>query len=161
MIAGFQSLAHGANDVANSVGPFGAVLAASEGELQEKATIPVWVFLVAGGCIVLGLGMYGRHVMATIGNNITTVTPSKAVCAQWAATCVVLIATRMGIPISTTHAAVGGVMGVGLADGVKNINWMVMAKVFSSWVVTLPLVGIAAAGAYALFLPAVAPSAFR
>jgi len=160
VIAGFQSLAHGANDVANSVGPFGAVLAASDGELEKKSEIPVWVFVVAGLCIVIGLAMYGRHVMATIGKNITPITPSKAACAQWAATCVVLIATRAGIPISTTHAAVGGVLGVGLADGVRNIDWKVMVKVFGSWIVTLPLVGIAAAGTYALFLPAVTPSAF-
>merc|ERR1712096_116220 len=100
--------------------------------------------------IVVGLAMYGRHVMATIGQNITPVTPSKAACAQWAATIVVLFATRAGIPISTTHAAVGGVLGVGLADGVKNINWSVMVKVFGSWMLTLPLVGIAAAGVYAV-----------
>lgn len=160
VIAGFQSLAHGANDVANSVGPFGAVLAASQGELQKKSSIPVWVFVLAGVMIVIGLAMYGRKVMTTIGQNITPVTPSKAACAQWAATCVVLVATRAGIPISTTHAAVGGVLGVGLADGVKNVNWMVMMKIFGSWVVTLPLTGIAAAGAFALFLPAVAPTAF-
>ena len=98
--------------------------------------------------------------MATIGNNITPITPSKAAWAQWAATCVVVIATRAGIPISTTHAAVGGILGVGLVDGCGNINWKVMAKVFTSWVMTLPLVGIAAAGSYALFLPAVAPTAF-
>merc|ERR1712086_525098 len=125
VIAGFQSLAHGANDVANSVGPFGAVLAASQGELQKKSSIPVWVFVLAGVMIVIGLAMYGRKVMTTIGQNITPVTPSKAACAQWAATCVVLVATRAGIPISTTHAAVGGVLGVGLADGVKSVNWMV------------------------------------
>ena len=101
---------------------------------------------------MVGLAMYGRKVMATIGQNITRITPSKAACAQWAATCVVLIATRAGIPISTTHAAVGGVLGVGLADGVKSIDWMVMAEVFGSWVVTLPLVGIVAAGAFGLFL---------
>jgi len=160
VIAGFQSLAHGANDVANSVGPFGAVLSAREGELEKKSEIPVWVFFSAGVMIAIGLAMYGRHVMATIGNNITPITPSKAACAQWAATCVVLIATRAGIPISTTHAAVGGVLGVGLADGVKAIDWKVMAKIFGSWVVTLPLVGVAAAGVYALFLPAVAPGVF-
>jgi len=161
VIAGFQSLAHGANDVANSVGPFGAVLASREGPLQKKSEIPVWVFFLAGAMIVVGLAMYGRKVMATIGQNITPVTPSKAACAQWSATLVVLIATGAGIPISTTHAAVGGVLGVGLADGVKNIDWKVMAKVFSSWVLTLPLVGIAAAGVYALLLPGVAPTAFE
>ena len=128
--------------------------------MEKKTEIPVWVFVAAGAMIVVGLAMYGRHVMATIGNNITPITPSKAACAQWAATCVVLVATRLGIPISTTHAAVGGVLGVGLADGVRNIDWKVMAKIFGSWVMTLPLVGIAAAGTYALFLPAVAPQAF-
>jgi len=160
VIAGFQSLAHGANDVANSVGPFGAVLAASGGELEKKSETPVWVFVAAGVMIVVGLAMYGRKVMSTIGSNITPMTPSKAACAQWAATCVVLFATRAGIPISTTHAAVGGVLGVGLVDGPKAIDWKLMAKVFLSWIMTLPLVGIAAAGAYALFLPAVAPAAF-
>lgn len=160
VIAGFQSLAHGANDVANSVGPFGAVLAARQGELQAKSEIPVWVFLMAGAFIVVGLAMYGRKTMQTIGNNITPITPSKAACAQWAATCVVLIATRAGIPISTTHAAVGGVLGVGLVEGCGNIDWRIMAKVFGSWVLTLPLVAIVAAGFYALFLPAVAPSVF-
>lgn len=160
VLAGFQSLAHGANDVANSVGPFGAVLAASQGELEKKSEIPVWVFIIAGLCIVIGLACYGRHVMMTIGQNITPVTPSKAVCAQWAATCVVLFATRAGIPVSTTHAAVGSVLGVGLADGVKTINWKMMAKVFLSWVVTLPLVGVAAAGVYGFFLPCVAPGAY-
>jgi PiT family inorganic phosphate transporter len=160
VIAGFQSLAHGANDVANSVGPFGAVLAASAGELEKKTEIPLWVFIVAGVCIVIGLAMYGRHVMATIGQNITPVTPSKAACAQWAATCVVLIATRTGIPVSTTHCAVGGVLGVGLADGVRAIDWKLMGKIFGSWILTLPLVGVAAAGTYAFFLPAVAPDSF-
>merc|ERR1711865_1177709 len=106
------------------------------------------------------MGMYGRHVMATIGTNITPVTPSKAACAQWAATCVVLIATRTGIPVSTTHCAVGGILGVGVADGVRTINWSLMGKIFGSWILTLPLVGVASAGVYAFFLPAVAPTAF-
>jgi len=155
IIAGFQSIAHGANDVANSVGPFGAVLAAQAGPLAKKTEIPVWVFFLAGFMIVVGLIMYGVQVMKTIGQNITKVTPSKAVCAQWAATLVVLFATRLGLPISTTHAAVGGVLGVGLVDGVKSINWKLMAKIFFSWIITLPICGLAAAGVYGLFLPAV------
>mmetsp|Transcript_72628 Transcript_72628/g.187338 ORF Transcript_72628/g.187338 Transcript_72628/m.187338 type:complete len:499 (+) Transcript_72628:113-1609(+) len=155
VIAGFQSLAHGANDVANSVGPFGAVLAAKDGPLSKKTEIPIWVFFLAGGFIVIGLIMYGQQVMRTIGKNITEVTPSKACCAQWAATLVVLLATRLGLPISTTHAAVGGVLGVGLVDGTSAINWRVMVKIFFSWIITLPICGLAAAGTYALFLPAV------
>jgi len=153
--AGFQSIAHGANDVANSVGPFGAVLSAREGELQKKTEIQLWVFFLAGGFIVVGLASYGLKVMQTIGEKITVVTPSKAACAQFSATLVVLLATRLGLPISTTHAAVGGVLGVGLADGVNNINWTMMVKIFGSWIITLPICGITAVGIYGLFLPLV------
>jgi len=153
--AGFQSIAHGANDVANSVGPFGAVLAASDGELQKKTEIPLWVFFLAGGFIVIGLASYGLKVMQTIGQKITEVTPSKAACAQFSATLVVLLATRLGLPISTTHAAVGGVLGVGLADGVNTINWKMMLKIFGSWIITLPICGITAVGIYGFFLPLV------
>jgi phosphate/sulfate permease len=153
--AGFQSIAHGANDVANSVGPFGAILAAKEGELQKKTDIALWVFFLAGGFIVIGLASYGLKVMQTIGEKITVVTPSKAACAQFSATLVVLLATRLGLPISTTHAAVGGVLGVGLADGVNNINWRMMVKIFGSWIITLPICGITAVGIYGLFLPLV------
>eukprot|EP00928_Gymnodinium_smaydae_P000427 TRINITY_DN10168_c0_g1_i2.p1 TRINITY_DN10168_c0_g1~~TRINITY_DN10168_c0_g1_i2.p1 ORF type:complete len:553 (-),score=91.60 TRINITY_DN10168_c0_g1_i2:426-2084(-) len=153
VIAAFQSVAHGANDVANSVGPFGAVLAAAEGPLGEKTGIPYWVFLLAGAFIVVGLVMWGVRVMQTVGRDLTEVTPSKACCAQFSATLVVLLATKLGIPISTTHAAVGGVIGVGLADGVNAIDWKVMGKVFFSWMVTLPICALTAAGTYALFLP--------
>jgi len=153
--AGFQSLAHGANDVANSVGPFGAVLAARGGELQGKSAIPVWVFLLAGGFIVIGLASYGLRVMQTLGQKITEVTPSKAACSQFSATLVVLLATRLGLPISTTHAAVGGVLGVGLSDGINNINWKMMLNIFGSWLVTLPICGITAVGIYGFFLPLV------
>merc|ERR1719356_77672 len=153
--AGFQSIAHGANDVANSVGPFGAVLAAKEGELQKKTEIQLWVFFLAGGFIVIGLASYGLKVMQTIGEKITVVTPSKAACAPFSATLVVLLATRLGLPISTTHAAVGAVLGVGLADGVNSINWRMMVKIFGSWIITLPICGITAVGVYGLFLPLV------
>jgi sodium-dependent phosphate transporter len=162
IVAGFFSLAHGANDVANSVGPFGAVLAAYEGPLEKKSEIPMYVFVLAGVMIVIGLATYGVHVMRTIGNNIAAMTPSKAFCVNFAATAVVLIATRLGIPISTTHASVGAVVGVGLASGcverapmVKAVNWKMMGKVFFSWVVTLPIVGISAMGVFAFLLPTV------
>jgi sodium-dependent phosphate transporter len=155
IMAGFFSLAHGANDVANSVGPFGAVLAAFEGPLEKKTEIPIWVFVGAGCMIVVGLATYGIHVMRTIGNNIASMSPSKAFCVNFASTLVVLIATRAGIPISTTHASVGAVVGVGLAQGVREVNWKVMAKVFLSWILTLPIVAITASGIFALLLPTV------
>lgn len=153
IIAGFFSLAHGANDVANSVGPFGAVLAAFDGPLQKKSEIPLWVFIAAGVMIVVGLATYGVHVMNTIGGKITPITPPKAFVVNFSATLVVLFATRAGIPISTTHASVGAVVGVGIAEGMQNVNWKVMGKVFLSWILTLPIVGITASGIFALLLP--------
>merc|ERR1740130_546046 len=155
IIAGFFSLAHGANDVANSVGPFGAVLSAYDGPLKAKSEIPLWVFVGAGVMIVVGLATYGIHVMKTIGNNITAMTPSKAFCVNFASTIVVLIATRAGIPVSTTHATVGSVVGVGIAQGVGKVDWSLMGKIFFSWIVTLPIVGISAAGVFAMLLPSV------
>lgn len=155
IIAGFFSLAHGANDVANSVGPFGAVLSAFDGPLKKKSEIPLWVFVGAGVMIVVGLATYGIHVMRTIGNNITAMTPSKAFCVNFASTIVVLIATRAGIPVSTTHASVGAVVGVGIAQGIAKVDWSLMGKIFFSWIVTLPIVGISAAGVFAMLLPAV------
>jgi len=161
IIAGFFSLAHGANDVANSVGPFGAVLAAYKGELEKKSAIPMWVFGVAGVMIVVGLATYGVHVMRTIGNNITPMSPPKAFCTNFAATIVVLIATRAGIPVSTTHASVGAVLGVGMANGLRTVDWKLMGKVFLSWVLTLPIVGITAGGIFAIFLPTVVTQPFQ
>lgn len=155
IVAGFFSLAHGANDVANSVGPFGAVLAAYAGPLEKKSEIPMVVFIGAGVMIVVGLATYGVHVMKTIGNNITAMTPSKAFCVNFAATIIVLVATRAGIPVSTTHASVGAVVGVGLSSGPwrKAVNWKLLMKVFFSWILTLPIVGISAGGVFQLFLP--------
>lgn len=155
IIAGFFSIAHGANDVANSVGPFGAVLAAYHGPLEKKTEIPMWVFISAGVMIVVGLATYGFHVMRTIGTQITPITPPKAFVVNFSATLVVLIATRAGIPISTTHASVGAVVGVGISEGVRNVDWKVMAKVFLSWVLTLPIVGITSSGIFGLLLPSV------
>jgi len=161
IIAGFFSLAHGANDVANSVGPFGAVLSAFDGPLKKKSEIPLWVFVGAGAMIVVGLATYGVHVMRTIGSKITVMSPPHAFCVNFASTIVVLIATRAGIPVSTTHASVGAVLGVGVANGLREVDWGVMGKVFLSWILTLPICGITAAGIFALFLPAVVSVPFN
>ena len=161
IVAAFMSLAHGANDVANSVGPFGAVLAAYEGELGDKTEIDVWVFLVAGFMICVGLGTYGYYVMQTIGSKVTPLDAKKAFCANWAATLVILIATWAGIPVSTTHASVGAVMGVGMVGGKENVDWAIMIKIFTSWIVTLPICALAMAGVFAFLLPCVVDVPFE
>jgi len=138
------------------------VIAAFKGPLEKKSEIPVWVFIGAGLMIVVGLATYGIHVMRTIGNNIAEMSPSKAFCVNFASTVVVLIATRAGIPISTTHASVGAVVGMGLANGgAGKVNWKLLAKVFLSWIFTLPIVGVTAVGIFSLFLPCVVDVPFN
>ena len=142
-----MAFAHGANDVANGIGPLAAVfgLVQSGGELAQKSAIPLWI-LVLGGCgIVLGLVTYGYKVMETIGTKITELTPSRGFCATMAAAITVVLASRLGLPVSTTHIAVGGVIGVGLSRGIGAIDLRVIGGVIISWVVTLPVGGVLAA----------------
>ncbi|MCW8899709.1 MAG: inorganic phosphate transporter [Gammaproteobacteria bacterium] len=135
-----MAFAHGSNDVANAIGPVAAVvgIVQSGGEVASKSALPIWVLLLGGGGIVLGLMMYGKHVIATIGKNITELTPSRGFAATLAAATTVVIASGTGLPISTTHTLVGAVLGVGLARGIGALNLNVVRTIFLSWIVTLP-----------------------
>lgn len=142
-----MAFAHGSNDVANGIGPLAAVLSLvnSGGDVGQTSDLPSWV-LVLGGCgIVLGLATYGYRVMQTIGSKITELTPSGGFCATMAAAATVVLASRTGMPVSTTHIAVGAVMGVGLAKGFAALDMRVIGSIFISWIVTLPAGGILAA----------------
>ena len=137
----FVAFAHGANDVANAIGPFAAVVAlARDGALAlgGKTAVPAWILLVGGAGIVAGLSMWGWRVMATIGKKITELTPSRGFAAEFAAATTIVVASRLGIPISTTHTLVGAVLGVGLARGMESLNRRVVRDIETSWVVTLP-----------------------
>ena len=142
-----MAFAHGSNDVANGVGPLAAVygLIHSGGEVTQKLAMPVWILALGGGGIVLGLVTYGYRVMRTIGTKITALTPTSGFCATVAAALTVVIASRTAMPVSTTHIAVGAVMGVGMARGIAAIDLRVIGSIFASWVVTLPAGGILAA----------------
>jgi PiT family inorganic phosphate transporter len=135
-----MAFAHGSNDVANAVGPIAAVVSIvdSGGEVAQKSVMPVWVLLVGGIGIVLGLIMYGHKVIATVGTGITQLTPSRGFAATLAAATTVVVASGTGIPISTTHTLVGAVLGVGLARGIGALNMRVVRTIFMSWIVTLP-----------------------
>ncbi|OMH28002.1 inorganic phosphate transporter [Motiliproteus sp. MSK22-1] len=135
-----MAFAHGSNDVANAVGPLAAVISivGAGGEVAQKSAMPVWVLLLGGGGIVLGLVMYGHKVIATVGNNITELTPSRGFAATLAAASTVVIASGTGLPISTTHTLVGAVLGVGIARGLSALNLQVVGTIFMSWIVTLP-----------------------
>ena len=134
-----MAFAHGSNDVANAIGPLAAVISvAQSGVITAESTLPIWVLVLGGGGIVIGLATYGRHVIATVGEKITQLTPSRGFSAELAAATTVVIATGTGMPISTTHTLVGAVLGVGLARGIEAIDLRVVGRIFASWVITIP-----------------------
>jgi PiT family inorganic phosphate transporter len=135
-----MAFAHGSNDVANGIGPLAAVysIVSSGGEVMQHSELPVWILLLGGTGIVLGLITLGYRVMITVGKKITELTPSRGFCAQLAAASTVVIASRTGIPVSTTHILVGAVLGVGLARGIGALDLRVILNIVISWVVTLP-----------------------
>jgi len=136
------AFAHGANDVANSVGPLAAVVDIMHtGQVHAKVPVPLWVLCLGGLGIVVGLATYGYRVMYLVGRKITVLTPSRGVAADISAMTVVLVFSRLSIPISTTHTLVGAIMGVGLARGLAAINRRVTRNIFGSWLLTVPAAG--------------------
>ena len=135
-----MAFAHGSNDVANAIGPLAAVVSvAQSGVISGEAALPTWVLVLGGAGIVVGLATFGRHVIATVGKNITHLTPSRGFAAELAAATTIVIASGTGMPVSTTHVLVGAVLGVGLARGIDAIDLRVVARIFVSWVVTIPV----------------------
>ena len=134
-----MAFAHGSNDVANAIGPLAAVVSiAQTGEIAAKSSLPIWVLVLGGAGIVVGLATFGRHVIATVGEKITQLTPSRGFAAELAAATTIVIASGTGMPISTTHTLVGAVLGVGMARGIEAIDLRVVARIMVSWVVTIP-----------------------
>ena len=134
-----MAFAHGSNDVANAIGPLAAVISVAQtGIVGAQSALPIWVLLIGGAGIVVGLATFGRHVIATVGEKITQLTPSRGFAAELAAATTIVIASGTGIPISTTHTLVGAVLGVGLARGIDAIDLRVVGRIFVSWVVTIP-----------------------
>jgi PiT family inorganic phosphate transporter len=135
-----MAFAHGSNDVANAVGPIAAVvgIVQSGGVVATKSILPIWILILGGIGIVIGLITYGHKVMATVGTRITELTPSRGFAATLAAATTVVVASGTGLPISTTHTLVGAVLGVGLARGIAALNMRVVRTIFMSWIVTLP-----------------------
>jgi PiT family inorganic phosphate transporter len=148
-----MAFAHGSNDVANGIGPMAAVVSVVEsgGDITQKAGLPLWILLLGGGGIVLGLATMGYRVMQTIGTKITELTPTRGYCATLAAAVTVVLASKTGLPVSTTQIAVGAVMGVGLARGVGAIDLRVVGNIVASWFVTLPAGAVMAAAFFFLF----------
>ena len=138
--AGFVAFAHGANDVANAIGPLAAVInIVQTGAVSMKSAVPTWVLALGGIGIIVGLATWGWRVIETVGKRITDLTPSRGFSAEFSAAITIVLASKLGIPISTTHTLVGAVLGVGMARGLEALNLRTVRDIVISWVVTIPV----------------------
>jgi PiT family inorganic phosphate transporter len=139
----YVALAQGANDVANAIGPLAVIyFLVKTGSVGAKVPVPVFLLLFGGIGIACGISMAGYRVMETIGKKITTLSNTRGFSVDFAAATTVLVASKMGLPVSTTHAAVGGVMGVGLARGFDAVNFGIVFRIILYWVLTVPAAAI-------------------
>lgn len=134
-----MAFAHGANDVANAIGPLSAaVTILKSGVVHSQSVVPTWALALGGVGIVFGLATWGWRVILTIGKKITELTPTRGFAAEFGAALTVLIASRIGMPISTTHTLVGAVIGVGLARGLEALDMSTTRDIAISWLITVP-----------------------
>ena len=135
----YVALAQGANDVANAIGPLAVIyFLVKTGSVGATVPVPIFLLVFGGIGIACGIAMAGRRVMDTIGTKITTLTNSRGFAVDFAAATTVLTASKLGLPVSTTHAAVGGVLGVGLARGFEAVNFRIVINIMLYWVLTVP-----------------------
>jgi PiT family inorganic phosphate transporter len=139
----YVALSHGANDVANALGPMaGIFFALTQHTMSAQVPVPIWMLAVGGLGIGLGTLVMGRGVMTTLGERITVLTNTRGFSVDFAAASTVLFASKLGMPVSTTHAAVGGVLGVGLAGGLEAVDFRVIFKIMLYWVITVPIAAL-------------------
>jgi len=141
LTAAFGSFAHGGNDVSNAIGPLIALyLVYQEGIVDTKTQTPIWLLVYGGVGISLGLWVWGRRVIKTMGEDLTQITPSSGFTIEIGAALTVLVASKIGIPISTTHCKVGSVVFVGyLRSTREGVDWSLFRNIIFAWVVTVPV----------------------
>ncbi|KAF9357540.1 Na+/Pi symporter [Mortierella sp. AD094] len=157
LTACFASFAHGSNDVANAIGPLATIYYVWKHAMVDvsgKAPVPVWILAYGGIAIDIGLLTYGYKVMATLGNNICYVSPSRGFSLSLGTSLTVLTCSKLGLPVSTTHCVTGATTSVGLCSGggIKSINWKVLGLIASSWILTLPAAGLVSGLIFALII---------
>lgn len=146
----FIAFSHGANDVANAVGPLAAIFSVLRNGISASFGTTPWHILAFGGVgIVIGLATWGWRVIETIGRKITVLTPTRGFCAEFGAASTILLASRLGLPVSTTHSLVGALLGVGFARGLSALNMRTLRDIVLSWIITIP---ISAALSFAIYL---------
>lgn len=135
-----MAFAHGSNDVSNAIGPLAAIVSTVEnmGQISQHSTLAWWILPLGGLGIVIGLATIGHKVIATVGTGITELTPSRGFAAELATASTVVLASGIGLPISSTQTLVGAILGVGFARGIAALNLGVLRNIVASWLVTLP-----------------------
>jgi PiT family inorganic phosphate transporter len=139
----YVALAQGANDVANAIGPLAVIyFLFKTGTVGATVPVPIFLLLFGGVGIACGIAMGGARVIKTVGEKITTLSNTRGFAVDFSAATTVLVASKMGLPVSTTHAAIGGVMGVGLAGGLEAVNFRIIFQIMLYWVLTLPVAAL-------------------
>ncbi|EGS22411.1 uncharacterized protein CTHT_0019440 [Thermochaetoides thermophila DSM 1495] len=146
MTAATASFTHGANDIANAIGPYATVFQIWNQGLvpaSGKSQVPTWILVFGGCCLVLGVWTYGYHIMRNLGNRLTLQSPSRGFSMELGAAITVILATRLKLPVSTTQCITGATVGVGLCSGTwRTVNWRMVAWIYLGWIITLPMTGI-------------------
>jgi PiT family inorganic phosphate transporter len=139
LTACYVAFAHGANDVANAIGPLAAIFSVVKTKsVALQVEVPIWMLFIGGIAVGGGLFAFGTRVMETIGKHITEITPIRGFCAEFGAATTILICSRLGLPVSTTHVLVGSVVGVGIMRGMGTLDLRILKNIGVSWIVTLP-----------------------
>jgi PiT family inorganic phosphate transporter len=139
LTACYVAFAHGANDVANAIGPLAAIFSVVKTKaVALQVEVPFWMLLIGGLAVGGGLLAFGTRVMQTIGRNITEITPVRGFCAEFGAATTILVCSRLGLPVSTTHVLVGSVVGIGVMRGMGTLDLRILRNIGISWIVTLP-----------------------
>jgi PiT family inorganic phosphate transporter len=137
----FVAFAHGSNDVGNAIAPLAAIayIIRTGSVPLTGFSIPLWILILGGSGIVFGLAIWGKKVIATIGENIIPLQPSSGFCAELATATTILVASRLGLPVSTSHALVGAVVGIGLIQNWRSIRFQTVKSIALAWIITIPI----------------------
>ncbi|XP_020825223.1 sodium-dependent phosphate transporter 2 isoform X1 [Phascolarctos cinereus] len=158
LTACFGSFAHGGNDVSNAIGPLVALwLIYQQGGVLQEAVTPVWLLFYGGVGICAGLWVWGRRVIQTMGKDLTPITPSSGFTIELASAFTVVIASNVGLPVSTTHCKVGSVVAVGWIRSRKAVDWHLFRNIFVAWFVTVPVAGLFSAAVMAILMYGILP----